>query len=394
MMQRKASGVNGSFAALTLLALVLLCSVIGTAVVRTGVEGQRQAVLALAADVRSLRGAVASIRKEQSESEAVLRHTIDSSLAKLAADLDSRRVANGGGGGGGGGGYTGGGGDSASDEKDDESDVDETTFLGIRNYTDAAAKQVGENPAIAAAIVRRWREAGKDMFPLMTPIHRALDYLMVRDCERKTGGKRGCIDGFVLPAQARKYFQWAVEWEPAGDGPVTLCETGFNAGHSAVTFLLGEPRLSMHSFDLFTQAYSHSALSFVKAVFGDGRMTLHSGDSGKSLTAAAQHKRFSCDALSVDGAHSFKACLTDVQGLARLLPRDGVPVLMDDTAEGFEMKGGPAEVWRKLKKEKKLVQERCVPLGTVEQWKRGSRPKPRGFCIGTVNRNLRPFDDE
>merc|ERR1712216_511378 len=154
-------------------------------------------------------------------------------------------------------------------------------------------------------------------------------------------------------------YEWMNKWNDASESP-TMCETGFNAGHSAVTFLLARPGLVQHSFDLFIQAYSQSALAFVRAVFGDSRMHLHAGDTTKTLPAlATPGKRGSaprCDVLSVDGAHSFKACLSDVRGLSRLLPRDNVPVLMDDTAEGFEMKGGPTEVWRKLKKEKKLRQ--------------------------------------
>jgi len=175
---------------------------------------------------------------------------------------------------------------------------------------------------------------------------------------------------------------------------VNLCETGFNAGHSAVTFLLAEPRLSMHSFDLFIQAYSSSALGFVRAVFGSNRMTLHQVDSAKQLASVAQGGQVKCDALSVDGAHSFKACLHDVQGLSKLVRKDGSPVLMDDTAEGFEMKGGPAEVWRKMVSEKRIVQTRCVPLGKVIQWKRGSKAKPRGFCIGELNRNLVQYGED
>ena len=75
-----------------------------------------------------------------------------------------------------------------------------------------------------------------------------------------------------------------------------------------------------------------------------------------------------------------------------------------------QMKGGPAEVWQKLKKQKKLFQtkyatykhthipttypHRCVSLGVVKQWKRGSKPKPRGFCIGEMNPSLEEIGED
>eukprot|EP01064_Diplonema_japonicum_P035796 TRINITY_DN785_c0_g1_i1.p1 TRINITY_DN785_c0_g1~~TRINITY_DN785_c0_g1_i1.p1 ORF type:complete len:449 (+),score=133.57 TRINITY_DN785_c0_g1_i1:2150-3496(+) len=269
----------------------------------------------------------------------------------------------------------------------------ERKFLAISNYTDAAAKYGAEHPHEVAEIVRAWMTEGRDMHKLQTPVHRVLDYIMVRDCDVKKGGKKGCIDGFVLPEQADKYYSWSAAWVPPVEEP-TLCETGFNAGHSAATFLLSNRNLRMVSFDLFIQAYSGSCLEYIKAVFGDDRMTLHKGDSHASLTKQAAKKKLKCDVVSVDGAHSFKACMKDVEGLGQLLARPKTPVLMDDTADGFEMKGGPAEVWRKLVKEEKLKQTKCVSLGIVKQWKRGSKPKPRGFCIGELNPGLQKFEDE
>eukprot|EP01060_Flectonema_neradi_P040705 TRINITY_DN9388_c0_g1_i1.p1 TRINITY_DN9388_c0_g1~~TRINITY_DN9388_c0_g1_i1.p1 ORF type:complete len:332 (+),score=83.04 TRINITY_DN9388_c0_g1_i1:196-1191(+) len=284
-------------------------------------------------------------------------------------------------------------------EKDPFQDIDssteatEETFLALKTYDQPAAKWGAEHPEFVADLLKKFTAEDQDLRKLQTPIHRVLDYIMVRDCEIKKGGKRGCIDGFVLPEQAEKYYDWTTEWA-APDSP-TLCETGFNAGHSAVTFLLAKPGLKMNSFDLFIQAYSSSCYDYIRAVFGEARMTVHKGDSHKSLGKLGKvppDSRLHCDAVSVDGAHSFKACLKDVEGLGNLIFKEHTPVLMDDTADGFEMNGGPAEVWRKLKKENRLIQTRCVPLGVVQQWKRGSKAKPRGFCIGELNPGLGAFE--
>ena len=185
----------------------------------------------------------------------------------------------------------------------------EAAFLRVSNYTDPLARHAAENPSLVRDIVKEYYEADGDTHALQGPLHRALDYIMVRDCEEKAGGKRGCIDGFVLPTQADKYFEWGASLVPTLEAVApTLCETGFNAGHSAATFLLANKKLRMVSFDLFIQAYSRSCLAYLKAVFGEQRVTVHKGDSKKSLDTLAlapASSRQQCDVVSIDGAHSF-----------------------------------------------------------------------------------------
>ena len=187
-------------------------------------------------------------------------------------------------------------------------DWSEEAFFAISNYTDANAKYGAEHPEAVRDLIQKHYEADSDMHRLQVPLHRILDYVMVRDCEVKTGGKKGCIDGFVLPEQADKYYDWAFEWKSPVERP-TLCETGFNAGHSAATFLLANRALNMVSFDLFIQAYSSACLAYLKAVFGKERVTVHKGDSHASLNKLGKvdkAARLQCDVVSVDGAHSFK----------------------------------------------------------------------------------------
>ena len=221
---------------------------------------------------------------------------------------------------------------------DSGAEATEDTFLTLTSYEQPTARWGAEHPEFVADLLKKYTAEDQDLRKLQTPIHRVLDYIMVRDCEIKKGGKRGCIDGFVLPEQAEKYYDWTTDWA-APDSP-TLCETGFNAGHSAVTFLLAKPGLKMNSFDLFIQAYSPACYEYIRAVFGEDRMTVHKGDSHKSLGKLGKvpsDSRLHCDAVSVDGAHSFSACLKDVEGLGNLIFKKNTPILMDDTADGFEV---------------------------------------------------------
>lgn len=44
----------------------------------------------------------------------------------------------------------------------------------------------------------------------------------------------------------------------------TVCEIGFNAGHSAITFLHLNPNIRLVAFDLFEHTYSQAAVDYVK----------------------------------------------------------------------------------------------------------------------------------
>eukprot|EP01062_Namystynia_karyoxenos_P026278 TRINITY_DN20467_c0_g1_i1.p1 TRINITY_DN20467_c0_g1~~TRINITY_DN20467_c0_g1_i1.p1 ORF type:complete len:351 (+),score=67.12 TRINITY_DN20467_c0_g1_i1:72-1124(+) len=262
-------------------------------------------------------------------------------------------------------------------------------FAACRSHGDAGCAWAAQHPEGVGRLVAEGAARPDALELLMVPIHRTLDRLMVDACE---GKKRGCIDGFVLPEQAEAYFHWARdEWTEGG----TICETGFNAGHSAVAFLLGRPGSRVVSFDYMAQAYSRATLAWLQRVFTPDRVRVMPGDTAKTLPRAAAASgagAVRCDALSVDGAHNARACRRDVLGLSRLAVRSPVPVLMDDTAQGFEKRNeGPAGVWRRLVGERRIRQRHCQEYGPRTQWRRGSRAKPRGYCVGALNRDLEPF---
>merc|ERR1719515_691716 len=46
-----------------------------------------------------------------------------------------------------------------------------------------------------------------------------------------------------------------------------ICEVGFNAGHSAMLFLLSNPRVKVYSFDLGLHPYTTPATALLSAQF-------------------------------------------------------------------------------------------------------------------------------
>lgn len=105
----------------------------------------------------------------------------------------------------------------------------------------------------------------------------------------------------------------------------TICEVGYNAGHSATTFLYSNPNITLYSFDLMINPWSYMAYNLTKDLFGD-RFELIVGSSDETLDPKYMNGRV-CDIVSVDGDHN--NALRDFRK-ARSVSRPGTLVVADD----------------------------------------------------------------
>ncbi len=80
-----------------------------------------------------------------------------------------------------------------------------------------------------------------------------------------------------------------------------VCETGFNAGHSAITFLYANPKIKYIGFDLGDMPWSEAAVKYVKYLYGD-RFEYHKGFTKDTLKPETLKGQV-CDFLSVDADH-------------------------------------------------------------------------------------------
>ncbi|KAL1518571.1 hypothetical protein AB1Y20_002859 [Prymnesium parvum] len=116
------------------------------------------------------------------------------------------------------------------------------------------------------------------------------------------------------PAQAEYYA--AAARRP---GVSTICEVGFNAGHSAVVLLEANPTARLEAFDTFNLPHSAATLAYVQRRF-PGRVSAHKGLS--RLTVPAARLRAPCDLVIIDGRHEFEFVLEDfVNFRAHVTPR-------------------------------------------------------------------------
>jgi hypothetical protein len=103
----------------------------------------------------------------------------------------------------------------------------------------------------------------------------------------------------------------------------TVCEIGFNAGHSALRWLWAAPEANVVMFDLWAHASNEPAEEFIRNHFNvekaDERLTIIKGDSTLVVRKFhASNPTTKCNIISVDGGHSFDVALADIMNMRYL----------------------------------------------------------------------------
>ncbi|KAI9034086.1 hypothetical protein DFJ74DRAFT_700485 [Hyaloraphidium curvatum] len=158
----------------------------------------------------------------------------------------------------------------------------------------------------------------------------------------------------------------------------TVCETGFNGGHSATAFLSAHPPISRYiAFDLPHKDYGPAARATLKELF-PGRVEVHDGDSRRTVPEfAAAHPEVRCDVVIVDGGHDEAAASADLKNMRRLAARRNF-LLMDDLQGYGDWSKGVQKAWDGAKKEGWVREIECNMEYRVPSGK-------HGFCIGEID---------
>ncbi|KAL3929057.1 MAG: hypothetical protein SGPRY_002120 [Prymnesium sp.] len=120
----------------------------------------------------------------------------------------------------------------------------------------------------------------------------------------------------------------------------TICEVGFNAGHSAVVLLSANPTARLEAFDTFSLSHSAASLRLVSRLF-PGRVSPHKGLSSDTVPAARLHRP--CDLVIIDGRHHFEAVLQDFVNF-RKHAHPGTLFVFDDICDSTRSAKCPARL--------------------------------------------------
>jgi len=137
----------------------------------------------------------------------------------------------------------------------------------------------------------------------------------------------------------------------------TICEIGFNGGHSTLQWLAASDDVVVHSFDIATYPYVLPMAAYINQTF-PGRFNLYVGDSTKTVPHFSKtHSDVRCDVLVVDGAHKHKIALADVRNMRAMANKNHNVLIFDDypsTSRNFMSQLGPA--WNQIRADGHVVE--------------------------------------
>lgn len=114
-----------------------------------------------------------------------------------------------------------------------------------------------------------------------------------------------------------------------------VCEIGFNAGHSALLFLLGKENMPLDFtiFDIGVHKYTKPALDYLKSQFTKVNFEYVEGNSIQLMPKWIENnleKIGTYDLVHVDGGHSEECIVNDMKNSTQLV-RVGGLLIIDDT---------------------------------------------------------------
>lgn len=160
----------------------------------------------------------------------------------------------------------------------------------------------------------------------------------------------------------------------------TMCEIGFNAGHSAALWLNANPEAKLYAFDIGQFPYTRGNAQLMKKLFPD-RFEYIQGPSDETVKAFhVANPDVTCDVISVDGDHSTEGTLADLANLRKLASCRNW-VLMDDA--GWSSTN---LAWQQAKDEGIITQVECfVDMNPRPDFQFMDFPSNRSWCLGFFN---------
>jgi len=122
-----------------------------------------------------------------------------------------------------------------------------------------------------------------------------------------------------------------INYQKAVKEKKSICEIGFNAGHSVLAMILENPNARYVLFDLGTHAYARPCFEYLKKTFPQTTMEIFWGDSRETLaTYHKEHPEAVFDLIHIDGGHQSEVYIVDWKNSLNVTSR-GSLIIFDDT---------------------------------------------------------------
>ena len=160
--------------------------------------------------------------------------------------------------------------------------------------------------------------------------------------------KKRYVEGHIgqLVAQQKLYYHLS-----RVESVKTICEIGFNLGHSAFMWLVGS-KAKLYSFDLGHHGYVRGMAEYMSKTF-PGRFNITYGSSEKTVPEFTKaNPDIKCNILSVDGAHTYHMAKTDMTNFQKLASNVKNVLIFDDYPSRMFKTLGKA--WKEMLDEHKI----------------------------------------
>lgn len=185
--------------------------------------------------------------------------------------------------------------------------------------------------------------------------HRLLD-----EHNKKKLGPKYEQEGHAPVKEVEHWFSLVdVHTKAATSEPMTICEIGFNAGHSAAAWTDRYPHARYISFDVFNKNVSHAARAHLRT----RNIQYVIGDTAKTLLS----NEFACDVISIDGDHSFRGAVTDLLNMQRHANPDHL-LIVDDLSCKFWWCHQPTQAWELMVSSGNVNATECKNIGCCTGW--------------------------
>ncbi len=110
----------------------------------------------------------------------------------------------------------------------------------------------------------------------------------------------------------------------------TVCETGYNVGHSAFNYLTANPQLVVHSFDIGQYEWTLRSAQNMSMLFPN-RLFVHIGDSAVTVPKfLSENPSLRCSLIIIDGGHNYPSAKLDIENFASVAALENNAIVMDD----------------------------------------------------------------
>ena len=153
----------------------------------------------------------------------------------------------------------------------------------------------------------------------------------------------------------------------------SICETGFNYGHSSFAFLTAKKDNKVLSFDIGHHDYTPPLMKYLEKTY-PSRFRYVIGDSTKALPIfISENPSYKCNMFFVDGSHTYEIAYSDLKNFRRLSEGNNIIVLDDFPTRQNFYDNQVGKAWQRAKDEK-MVKEYMSCVRKTD--------KIRGFTIG------------